>query len=271
MKRTAFFISDGTGITAETLGEALLSQFDGIEFRFVRMPYVDTEEKAHSAVQTIDAAARRDGLRPVVFETVIDPRLRAIIAASEGRLFDIFGTFLRPLEQTLDASSSFSVGRYHGQHHSLYHARIDAVHYAMTTDDGAAGSDYTQADVILVGVSRSGKTPSCIYLAMQFGVRAANCPLTEDDFDHGVFPGILEPYRDKLFGLTIDPKRLCGIRQQRRPRTRYASLHQCEAEVRDAENMFLRDGIPFLDTTRISVEEIATRVLMLKGISVRRG
>lgn len=270
MKRTAFFISDGTGITAETLGEALLSQFEGVDFRFVRMPYVDTEEKAHSAVQTINAAARRDGLRPVVFDTVIDQRLRHIIAASEGRLFDIFATYLRPLEQTLGMPSSFSVGRYHGQHHGLYHARIDAVHYAMATDDGAAGSDYTQADVILVGVSRSGKTPSCIYLAMQFGVRAANYPLTEDDFDDGAFPEPLAPYRDKLFGLTIDPGRLCTIRQQRRPRTRYASLTQCETEVRAAEDMFLRDDIPFVDTTRISVEEIATRILMLKGISVRR-
>ena len=232
MKRTAFFVSDGTGITAETLGEALLAQFEGIEFEFVRMPYVDTEHKAARAVTSIDEAALRDGLPPLIFDTIIDRKLRQILASSQGCMFDIFSTFLAPLETALGKPSSFSVGRYHGQHHDLYHTRIDAVHYAMSNDDGASGSNYEKADVILAGVSRSGKTPSCIYLAMQFGVYAANYPITEDDLETTRLPPQLLPHQHKLFGLTIDPERLAAIRNERRPQSRYASLRQCEDEVR---------------------------------------
>lgn len=271
MKRTAFFVSDGTGITAETLGEALLAQFEGVEFDFVRLPYVDTEERARDAVARIDAIAARDGERPIVFDTVIDQRLRQILASSHGAMFDIFSTFLAPLEQAIGAPSTFSVGRVHDPHSGLYHARIEAVHYAMSNDDGASGSDYSKADVILVGVSRSGKTPSCIYLAMQFGVHAANYPITDDDLQSTRLPPALARYQDRLFGLTIDPSRLAEIREQRRPGSRYASLRQCEDEVRQVEAMLRRHHVPHLNSTRMSVEEIATRILMEKGLRGRKG
>ena len=271
MKRTAFFVSDGTGITAETLGEALLAQFEGIEFEFVRMPYVDTEHKAARAVTSIDEAALRDGLPPLIFDTIIDRRLRQILASSQGCMFDIFSTFLAPLETALGKPSSFSVGRYHGQHHDLYHTRIDAVHYAMSNDDGASGSNYEKADVILAGVSRSGKTPSCIYLAMQFGVYAANYPITEDDLETTRLPPQLLPHQHKLFGLTIDPERLAAIRNERRPQSRYASLRQCEDEVRQVEGLLRRYHVPFLNATHLSIEEIATRIMMEKGIRGRKG
>lgn len=266
MKRTAFFISDGTGITAETLGEALLAQFEGLEFEFVRLPYVDSERKAVEAVALIDAAAARDGAAPVIFDTIVDQRLRQVLAASRGSMFDIFATFLAPLEQALDTPSSFSVGRYHGTHRNQYDARIDAVNFAMANDDGASGSAYEQADVIMVGVSRSGKTPSCIYLAMQFGVRAANYPITEEDFESQRLPAALVPHAERLYGLTIDPRRLAAIRHERRPDSRYASLRQCEDEVRQVEALFRRHRIPYLDATRVSIEEIATRVMMEKGL-----
>lgn len=271
MRRTAFFISDGTGITAETLGEALLAQFEGVQFEFVRLPYVDTEERARHAVEQIDAAAARDGHRPVIFDTVIDQRLRQILSSSAGSMFDIFTTFLAPLEQAVGAQSTFTVGRFHGPHSNLYHARIDAIHYAMANDDGASGSDYGKADVILIGVSRSGKTPSCIYLAMQFGVHAANYPITDDDLQSSRLPPMLNQFHDRLFGLTIDPVRLAEIRNERRPGSRYASLRQCEDEVRQAEAIMRRHHIPHLNSTRISVEEIATRIMMEKGLRGRKG
>jgi [pyruvate, water dikinase]-phosphate phosphotransferase / [pyruvate, water dikinase] kinase len=271
MQRTAFFISDGTGITAETLGEALLAQFEGVHFEFVRLPYVDTDERARLAVEQIDAAAERDGRRPIVFDTVIDQRLRQILASAKASMFDIFTTFLAPLEQAIGAQSSFTVGRFHGPNSSTYHARIDAVHYAMANDDGATGSDYQNSDVILIGVSRSGKTPSCIYLAMQFGVHAANYPITDDDLESDRLPPALGRFQERLFGLTIDPARLAEIRNERRPGSRYASLRQCEDEVRHVEALLRRHHIPSLDTTRVSVEEIATRIMMEKGLRGRKG
>lgn len=270
MKRTAFFISDGTGITAETLGEALLAQFEGLEMEFVRLPYVDSPDKAQAAVERIQAAARRDGQPPLIFDTVVDRELRQIIAGSGGCMFDIFATYLSPLEQVLGRPSSLSVGRFHDTQHQQYHQRIDAIHYAMANDDGASGSEYAKADVILVGVSRSGKTPSCVYLAMQFGVHAANYPITEEDLDRGRFPPLIAPFQDRLFGLTIDPQRLSAIRNERRPGSRYAALRQCEDEVRQVEGLYRRHRIPFLDTTRMSVEEIATRIMMEKGIQGRK-
>lgn len=271
MKRTAFFVSDGTGITAETLGEALLAQFGGFEFEFVRLPYVDTEQKARSAVDRIDQAAARDGSPPLIFDTIIDRGLRQVLATSKGCMFDIFSTFLAPLESALGKPSSFSVGRYHGQHHDLYHTRIDAVHYAMSNDDGASGSNYAKSDVILCGVSRCGKTPSCIYLAMQFGVYAANYPITEDDLETTRLPAALLAYRERLFGLSIDPERLSAIRGERRPDSRYASLRQCEDEVRQVEGLLSRHHVPFLNTTHMSIEEIATRIMMEKGLRGRKG
>lgn len=270
MKRTAFFISDGTGITSETLGEALLAQFNGVEFDFVRLPYVDTEERARDAVARIDAIAARDGQPPIVFDTVIDQRLRQIVASSRGAMFDIFSTFLAPLEQALGVPSTFTVGRVHDSQSWLYQARIEAIHFALANDDGASGSDYGKADVILVGVSRSGKTPSCVYLAMQFGIRAANYPITDDDLQSTGLPPSLVHYQDRLFGLTIDPRRLVEIREQRRPGSRYASLRQCEDEVRQAEAMLVRHRIPHLNSTRMSVEEIATRIMMEKGLRGRK-
>lgn len=270
MKRTAFFVSDGTGITAETLGEALLAQFEGVQFDFVRMPYVDTEERARDAVERINAAAESDGISPIVFDTVIHQHLRQIIASSRSVMFDIFSTFLAPLEQALGVPSTFTVGRVHDPQSGLYHARIEAVHYALANDDGATGSEYGKADVILVGVSRSGKTPSCIYLAMQFGVHAANYPITDDDLQSTRLPPMLARHQERLFGLTIDPARLAEIREQRRPSSRYASLRQCEDEVRQVEAMLRRHRIPHLNSTRMSVEEIATRIMMEKDLRGRK-
>ena len=270
MKRTAFFISDGTGITAETLGQSLLSQFENIEFTKLLRPYVDTVEKARDMVQQINAAAERDGIRPIIFDTVVNSDIRNELANSNGYLIDIFSTFLAPLEQEIGDGSSYSVGKSHSiQHSGRYKDRIDAVHYAMDNDDGARTEHYDRADIILVGVSRCGKTPTSLYLALQSGIRAANYPLTEEDMERLQLPSALKPHKQKLFGLTIDPDRLTSIRHERRPNSRYASFAQCEFEVREVESLFRRENIPFVNTTTFSIEEISAKILVEMGIERR--
>lgn len=270
MKRTVFFISDGTGITAETLGHSLLAQFDSIDFEQITIPYVNNDARAHEAVSRINKAAQDDGVQPIVFDTIVNEDVRRMLAHCNGFMFDIFSSFLKPLETALGASSSYSVGKSHSiVNNQNYDLRIDSVHFALDNDDGARTRHYDQADVILVGVSRSGKTPTCLYLALQFGVKAANYPLTEDDLDDLDLPKALKDHRAKLFGLSIDPVRLAAIRTERKPNSKYASPQQCESEVRGAEAIFNRYGIPFINSTHASIEEISTMVIEAAGLKRR--
>ncbi|QLF92039.1 kinase/pyrophosphorylase [Pseudomonas sp. ABC1] len=270
MKRTAFFISDGTGITAETLGQSLLAQFENISFIKLTRPYIDTAEKARAMVQQINAAAEKDGVRPIIFDTLVNQEIRDILAESDGFMIDIFSSFLAPLESELSSRSSYSVGKSHSiAHNTSYMERIDAVNFALDNDDGARTRHYDKADLILVGVSRCGKTPSCLYMAMQYGIRAANYPLTEEDMERLQLPATLKQYRDKLFGLTIDPDRLAAIRNERKPNSRYSSFAQCEFEVREVESLFRRENIPYLNSTHFSVEEISAKILVEKGVERR--
>ncbi|MFC3606991.1 posphoenolpyruvate synthetase regulatory kinase/phosphorylase PpsR [Stutzerimonas tarimensis] len=270
MKRTAFFISDGTGITAETLGQSLLAQFENITFTKLTRPYIDTPEKARLMVQQINAAAERDGARPVIFDTLVNQEIRDVLAESNGFMIDIFSSFLAPLEHELLARSSYSVGKSHSiTHNSKYMERIEAVNFALDNDDGARTRYYDKADLILVGVSRCGKTPTCLYMAMQFGIRAANYPLTEDDMEKLQLPAALKEYREKLFGLTIDPERLAAIRNERKANSRYASYAQCEFEVREVEQLFRRENIAYINSTHYSVEEISAKILVEKGVERR--
>lgn len=270
MKRTAFFISDGTGITAETLGQSLLAQFEAVSFTKLTRPYIDSAEKARAMVQQINHAAEKDGARPIIFDTVVNHEIRDILAESSGFMIDIFSTFLAPLEAELQGRSSYSVGKSHSIASSThYMERIEAVNFALDNDDGARTHYYDKADLILVGVSRCGKTPTCLYMAMQYGIRAANYPLTEEDMERLQLPNALKPYRHKLFGLTIDPDRLTAIRHERKPNSRYASFAQCEFEVREVENLFRRENIPYINSTHFSVEEISAKILVEKGVERR--
>lgn len=269
-KRIAFIISDGTGITAESLGHSLLAQFPDIEFQYVVCPYIDSEDKANQVVERIEQAKANTGVRPVIIDTVVNQTIRNIIHQSDCLVIDVFSTFLDPLENELRAQSSYSVGGSHpATTDKKYMERIDAVHFAMENDDGSRSSRYEDADVLLVGVSRSGKTPTCLYLALQFGIRAANYPLTDDDAMDSGLPKLLKPYRHKLFGLTIDPDRLIAIRGERRANSRYSSASQCYQEVEDVEALFRRERIPYINTTDLSIEEISTRIMADAGLERR--
>ena len=270
MKRTVFFVSDGTGITAETLGHSLLTQFEQIEFEKITIPYINNPEKAQEVVAQIDAVAIKDGNKPIVFSTLVNPDIRTVLASSQGLLLDFFTSFIGSLESELNVPSSHHVGRMHGLvDYKAYMTRIEAVNYALSHDDGMRLQNYDKADLILVGVSRCGKTPTCLYLAMQFGLHAANYPFTEEDMHQLTLPTILQSHKNKLFGLSIEPSRLQLIRQERRPNSRYASIEQCELEVKKVEQFFEREGIPFLSSTTRSIEEIASSVLVTMGLKRR--
>jgi len=262
-RRTVFFISDRTGITAEMLGNSLLTQFEDIHFHRVTIPFVDSMEKVADAVRQVNATATAEGRRPIVVSSVVDETMSETIRRDVQALtLDMFQIFIQPLEAELGAKSSHAAGRSHGIANSHeYFARMEAINFTQAYDDGAATRDLDKAQVILVGVSRCGKTPTSLYLALQFGVRAANFPLTPDDFADRRLPASVLPFRERLFGLTIQPERLREIREERRPGSHYAQLDNCRHEERGAEHLMQQHAIPMLDTTSKSIEEIATTIL----------
>lgn len=259
--RSVFYVSDGTGITTETLGHTLLSLFPGSKFVSERMPFVDTPEKAEEAIAEIMAKSAAYGTRPIVINTCMDPQIGQILARSGGMMLDVLEPFIAPLEAELAASAQRNIGKAHGiVDFDRYHQRINAMNFALAYDDGQQ-INYDEADVILVAVSRAGKTPTCVYLALHYGIRAANYPLTPEDLEHDRLPERLRKYRNKLFALTIDPMRLSQIRQQRRPNSKYADLSNCRSEVSAAEALFRSERLPTLSTTNKSIEELASNIL----------
>jgi len=264
--RPVFYVSDGTGITAETIGHSLFTQFTDTVFVTDRLSFVDSVERAQEVAERIRAAGETFGTRPIVVNSCVDSALTAAIAESGALMLDVFAPFIEPLENELGQTRQQRVGQAHGiADFEVYHRRINAMNYALTHDDGIA-INYDEADLILVAVSRAGKTPTCVYLALHYGVRAANYPLTEEDLEHDRLPARLRAHRSKLFGLTIDPARLQQIRQERRPNSRYAQLETCKTEVVAAEALFRAERIPVLSTTHTSIEEIASKVLTTLGI-----
>ena len=266
-QRQVFFVSDSTGITVETLGSALLSQFDHVAFVTTTVPFVTDMAQADKVVARIDAAGSGERVRPLVFSTLADSGLREVLSRSNALVLDIFQAFIGTLEQELHVGSSHALGRFHAvTDKTSYEDRIGAVEFALNHDDGAGTRSFCDADIILVGVSRSGKTPTCVYLAMQFGIRTANYPLTDEVLSCMTLPPYLLDNRARLFGLTINPERLQKIRTERRPGTAYASPSRCRTEIREAEALFERHRIPCLDTSAASIEEIASRVLLRTGL-----
>lgn len=270
LKRTVFFISDGTAITAETLGRSLLAQFPNVDFDVHIIPYVGTEETALRAVEEINRFAELDDSLPLVFDTLVDPNVRDIINTAKAINLDVFEGLIGKLEQELGTAPTTLVGQTHAVTNTeTYQARIDAVHFALDNDDGARTRHYDKADLILIGVSRSGKTPTSIYLSLQFGIRVANYPLTEEDLDDNRLPQVLKAHKHKLFGLMIDAERLVAIRNERKANSRYASFSQCQMELRAIEGIYISEGIPFLNVSEMSIEEISTRILQMTGLKRR--
>ncbi len=258
MSRTIVFISDGTGITAETLGNGLLSQFEGVQFRYLRFPFTDSMEKAEDCLLQL---ANLEGERPIVIMTMMDEKIAARLHGADALVLDLFEAFISPLEQALGKKSTHSVGRSHSQENREYAARIAAMNFSLAHDDGVSAADLKNADVILVGVSRSGKTPTSLYLSLQFGLKAANYPLIPEDFERDCLPESLLPYKEKLFGLTIAPEQLHRIREERRPHSQYASLANCRFEVAAAEKMMRCAGIAWFDMTSRSIEEMSVHLM----------
>ena len=270
LKRSVFFISDGTAITAETLGHSLLAQFPNIMFDVRIIPYITTEEAATHVVEEINRCGQNDDGLPLVFDTLVDPHVRDIINTANAVNLDVFEGLISKLEQELGTKPTTLVGQTHAVTDTEYYKdRIDAVHFALDNDDGARTRHYDKADIILIGVSRSGKTPTSIYLSLQFGIRVANYPLTEEDLDDNRLPQVLKQHKRKLFGLMIDAERLVAIRTERKAGSRYASYNQCQKELRAVEAIYISEGISYLNVSEMSIEEISTRVLQMTGLKRR--
>ncbi|GAB2701554.1 pyruvate, water dikinase regulatory protein [Aliiglaciecola sp. 3_MG-2023] len=268
--RSAFYISDGTAITAEVFGHALLSLFT-VEFKHYTEPFVETEQQAKKVLNKISEEFKETGLRPLVFYTIVNTDIRKMIAKSVGINYNFLDQFVAPLEKALGVPSMPEKHRTHSIHEKTYDNRIDAVNYALANDDGSNVKDYNEADIILCGVSRSGKTPTSLYLALQFGIKAANYPFTEEDMgDILKLPPALRRFKDKLFGLTIAAERLHSIRSERRANSRYASMKQCRMELREVENLYRKEKIPFLNSTKFSIEEMSAKILAETGIQRRK-
>ncbi|MCG8325142.1 MAG: kinase/pyrophosphorylase [Thiotrichales bacterium] len=261
-KRSVFFVSDRTGKTAESIGESLLSQFDGIEFSDRTYPFVTNIEKAVRVASLIQKERLKTGESPLVFSTLVNPELQDVISETDACVISLFDAFIAPLEESLGIESSHTMGKPHEEFSDKdYKQRIDAIDFTMKNDDGIATSQYDKANVILLGVSRTAKTPTCLYLALNFSIKAANYPLTDDDLEGGRFPEFLVPHTDKIVGLTIKADQLSRIRQQRRPKSEYASLKKCKEEIKQAEDIMTKAGISLLDSTAMSIEEIAINIV----------
>jgi regulator of PEP synthase PpsR (kinase-PPPase family) len=261
-RRRVFFVSDRTGLTVEALGSSLISQFDSIDFLRLTLPFIDSVDKARQAVQQMNAAYQDTGKRPLIFSSLVDDAIRAEINRADGLVLDVFERFIVPLEQELGAKSQHAVGKSHSAGNAKdYNHRIEAINYSLSHDDGVTHRGLEDADLVLVGVSRSGKTPTSLYMAMQFGIKAANYPLIPEDLEANRLPPSIIPLKHKVWGLTIQPERLHQIRKERRPDSKYASLENCRYEVSAAEKLMRQADIPFLDSTTKSIEEIATTML----------
>ena len=264
--RQVFFLSNGTAITAETLGLSLLAQFPDFHFQTRTIPFIDTLDKARNVSDEINACSDNGGQLPIVICTIEDEELMRILHQARAKVIDPFGAFLPRLEKALAAQHHQPGQSHRTVNRSVYESRIDAIDFAMIHDDGGKTHNYNESDIILIGVSRSGKTPSCLYLALQFGIKAANYPITEEDMERDQLPRPLAPFRERLYGLTTDLQRLVNIRQERRPDSRYSSMKQCRYELTAVEEMYQRHRIKYINTARMSVEEISARIIRDNGL-----
>lgn len=265
--RDVFYISDGTAITAETFGHAVLGQFS-LNLQQTTLPFVESTERAQQVKNLINQSNEKYGIQPLVFYSMVIPEIKQIIEQANALFYDVLKVLVEPLERDLAIKATPQLQRSHSinKDSASYHNRIAAIEYTLAHDDGISLNHLEQADIILLGVSRCGKTPTSLYLAMQFGLRAVNYPFIADDMSALKLPKAIEPYRFKTFGLTIDIERLVAIRNERLADSNYASPEQCQDELQKVEAMFRREAIPYLNTSSLSVEEISTRLLSMSGL-----
>lgn len=269
--RAVFFVSDRTGLTAETYGRNLLAQFPQLEFETFTLAFVSSERKARHAVELIDQAMQVSGLQPIVFSSLVESAEQDVINASRGMVVDLFNTFLGPLEACLGMPSAHTQGISKSVFaQSAYQQRLDAIDYSLAHDDGVRPDQYQEADVILVGVSRCGKTPTSLYLALNFSLKVANYPLTDEDLEGEELPRSLALQTGKMVALTIDAQALSKIRLKRRPGSRYGSLDKCRRETAIAMAMYQRARLPMFETTDTSIEEVASFVVKTLGLGRER-
>lgn len=260
--KSVFFISDKTGITTESLGNALLTQFGDSEFKRDFIPFVDSESKADQAIVKINSRHNQYGAKPIVFTSIINPNIRDKFKLDYVCHIDFFESFIPKLENELGYKASLTVGMSHGiNNEEKYYKRIDAIDFSLSNDDGVTVKNYELADVILVGVSRVGKTPTCLYLAVNYGIKAANYPFAELDLKQDKLPKLLVPFHSKLFGLTIEVERLHHIRSNRLPNSKYAELNTCKTEIAAAEHIMHQYDIPYLNVSKKSIEEISVAIM----------
>ncbi len=263
--KDVYYISDSTGILATNLGQALLCQFPEINFHEEHLPFIRTVEEARQALAYILESS--GGRRPIVFSTIMDREIMAVFDVPEVEFFDAYELFLSRLEECLEARALRVPGFSRQADNVTMARRVEAIHFTLDHDDGVRPSEYDQAQVILLGVSRTGKTPASVYLATQLGLKVANFPLTGDTLARGQLPeGVLGNLR-RAVGLTTRPEVLQQVRRKRYPDSRYASLTTCIDEIEQAKRVFARYRLPVVDTAGKSIEEIATQVLQELGIS----
>ncbi len=260
--RPVFIISDRTGITAGTISHTLLTQFPDVTFDKTTIPFVDSDDKVNSTIRQIDNSHKQTGMKPLVFVSFTDNDFTQHLNESKGVVFDLFEPFITRLEKHLAQHTAHLIGQAHGMTESSgYMDRMDAINFAMKYDDGVKMEGYDQADLVLVGVSRAGKTPTSLYMSLHYGLLVANYPIADDDFEKGVLPEALLRNKKKLFGLNISSLQLHKIRTKRRANSKYAELRQCQREVQQAQMMFKKYRLVQADSTEMSIEELASLIV----------
>ncbi|AIV08385.1 phosphoenolpyruvate synthase regulatory protein [Vibrio harveyi] len=268
--RDVFYVSDGTAITCETLGHVVLGQFPFIPNEKT-FPFVESEDKVADVIKEIEISYQRDGVKPLVFFSIVVPEIREVLLKAPAYSYDVLESIVQKVEDDIQMAPQPKMQRSRSvsKDSDTYFDRIAAIEYTLAHDDGITLKGLEEADIILLGVSRSGKTPTSLYMAMQFGLRVVNYPFIAEDVKMMRLLPEFEIHRHKLFGLTINPERLNEIRENRLSGSEYASTEQCKLELDTVEALFRREAIPYINTSSLSVEEITTRILERAGMKRR--
>ncbi|WP_394126384.1 pyruvate, water dikinase regulatory protein [Vibrio hepatarius] len=268
--RDVFYVSDGTAITCETLGHVVLGQFPFKAYEKT-FPFVESEDKLTDLLKEIETSYQKNGVKPLVFFSIVIPEFRQRLLDSNSYGYDVLESIVQKVQDDIQMQPKPKLQRSRsvGRDSDKYFDRIAAIEYTLAHDDGITLKGLEEADIILLGVSRSGKTPTSLYMAMQFGLRVVNYPFIDDDLARMKLLPEFEIHRHKLFGLTINPERLTEIRENRLAGSDYASNEQCLHELQTVEALFRREAIPYINTSSLSVEEISTRVLERTGLRRR--